>query len=200
MSTKRQTLEGTTIADPPPPDLAVMRETTQIVLGGDSGPHPLLRDDEVATLTEALLGHLELLLPQAEQAAARLPRNSVTRSGAMHCVAEARGKLRAPELGFAALAGSVTYARRLARVLVALCEHYEIVSAGVEETPEQRAFVRLAEHCLRCPTCRTVDDRGWNARLFCEEERRLYGEYRRACARAAATRRVSRGRCVEASA
>ncbi|MFF5980836.1 DUF6415 family natural product biosynthesis protein [Streptomyces olindensis] len=182
------------------PDLALMRETAHRVLGPDSGPNALPpTDEELETLTATLRGHLDLLMPEVERAAGRLPQNSVTRYGAMYCVGEARGKLRAPELGFAPLAGGVMYARRLARVLVALCEHYETVSAGVAETPEQRAFERLAEHCLRCPTCRTVDDDGANARLPCEEEDRLYDQYRRACARAAAARRVSHGRSLGAS-
>ncbi|MEU6918522.1 DUF6415 family natural product biosynthesis protein [Streptomyces olindensis] len=174
-----------------PPDIATMRETARRVLGPDVLPPA---GGELETLTATLCGHLEVLLPEVEEAAGRLPENSVTRYGAMYCVGEARGKLRAPELNFAPLVGSVMYARRLARVLIALCEHYETVSAGVAETPEQRAFMRLADHCLRCPTCRTVDDDGANARLPCEEEATLYEEYRRARAGAAAARRVTHGR------
>ncbi|MEU0189862.1 hypothetical protein ABZ250_08395 [Streptomyces afghaniensis] len=91
------------------------------------------------------------------------------------------------------------YARRLARVLAALCDHYEIVSAGIEMTSEQKAFVRLADHCLKCPTCRTMDDQGAHAGLPCEEESRLYEAYRTEHAHAAATRRASR-RAAEVSA
>ncbi|GGW78555.1 DUF6415 family natural product biosynthesis protein [Streptomyces lomondensis] len=184
MSTKRQITQGTTMTGTPPPDLAVMRETTQMVLASGSGPHPLLRDDEPATLTDTLRGHLELLIPEVEQAAGRLPENSVTRSGAMYCVGEARGKLRAPELSFAPLAGSVMYARRLARVLVALCDYYETVTSGLVETHWRTAFVRLADHCLTCPTCLAMDDQGARLGLPCETHDRLYDEYREAWARA----------------
>jgi hypothetical protein len=158
-----------------------MRETAQRILGPDSGPDALpLADDELDTLTAALRGHLELLMPEVEAAAGRMPRNSPTRNGALTCVGAVRGKLRAPELSFECLSGSVMYSRRLARVLVALCEHYEIVSAGVEETPEQTAFVRLGDHCLTCPTCRAMDDEGANLGLPCETHDRLYDEYRKA--------------------
>ncbi|MFD5156591.1 DUF6415 family natural product biosynthesis protein [Streptomyces hawaiiensis] len=175
--------------DQAPPDIATMRETAHGVLGPDNAPDALPPAGEgLATLTATLRGHLEVLLPEVEQAAKQLPENSMTRTGAMYCVVEARGKLRAPELSFAPLSGSVMYSRRLARVVAALCDHYEMVSTGVEMPPEQAAFDRLAEHCLRCPTCRTVDDQGANAKLFCEEENRLHERYRAAHGRAAAAR------------
>jgi hypothetical protein len=192
------TTSGTTTL---PVDVATMRATAQRVLGPDNAPDAMPpAGEELDTLTATLRGHLELLAPEVEQAAGRLSKNSVTRAGAMHCITEARGKLRAPELSFAPLAGSVMYARRLARVLVALCDHYEIVSAGVEETPEQTAFVRLAEHCLTCPTCRAMDDEGANLGLPCEEEERLYGEYRQARIRASAARIARQVRPVGATA
>ncbi|GGX33691.1 DUF6415 family natural product biosynthesis protein [Streptomyces lomondensis] len=196
MSTKRQIPQGATMTDPPPPDLAVMRETTQIVLAFDSGPYPLLRDDELTALTDTLRRHIEVLAPEVEQAARRLPENAVTRHGALCCVSEARGKLRAPQVAFPPQAGTAMYARRLARVLVALCDHYETVSTGVVETPEQAAFVRLADHCLKCPTCRAMDDEGANLGLPCETHDRLYDEYREAWERA----RIGHRRPAEASA
>ncbi|MET9815343.1 DUF6415 family natural product biosynthesis protein [Streptomyces sp. NPDC006355] len=171
--------------DQAPPDIATMRETAHLVLGPDNAPDALPpAGEELATLTAALRGHLELLLPEVEQAAGRLPKNSVTRYSAMYCVGEARGKLRAPEVSFAPLAGSVMYARRLARVLVALCDHFETVSTGVVETHWQTAFVRLADHCLRCPTCLAMDDEGARLGLPCETHDRLHDEYREAWARA----------------
>ncbi|MEU0199122.1 MULTISPECIES: DUF6415 family natural product biosynthesis protein [unclassified Streptomyces] len=167
-----------------PPDIAAMRETAHRVLGPDSAPDALPpAGEELETLTATLRGHLELLLPEVEQAAERLPKNSVTRYGAMYCVGEARGKLRAPELSFAPLAGSVMYARRLARVLATLCDHYETVSTGVVELHWQTAFVRLADHCLTCPTCLAMDDEGANLNLPCEPHDRLYDEFREAWAR-----------------
>jgi hypothetical protein len=172
------------------PDVASMRETAHRVLGPDNAPEAVPSvGEELDTLTAALRGHIDRLAPEVARAAARLPENSPTRYAALACVSEGHGKLRVPELSFAMLADSVMYARRLARVLAVLCDHYEIVSAGIEETPGQRAFVRLAEHCLRCSTCRAVD----------EEESRLYEEYRTARARAAAVC-LSRRECrAEAS-
>ncbi|WP_405505339.1 DUF6415 family natural product biosynthesis protein [Streptomyces purpurascens] len=185
MSAKRQS--------PPPPDLETMRDTAHQVLDPDSGPDALPpAADELATLTTTLRGHLQLLAPEVEHAAALLSENSPTRSAAMACAEEAGGKLRAPELGFAALTGRVMYARRLARVLAALCDHYEIVSAGIEVTSEQRAFVRLANHCVNCKKCRARDGQGMNAGLACEEESRLYEVYRVARARASAARLAGR--------
>ncbi|MCF0078709.1 DUF6415 family natural product biosynthesis protein [Streptomyces lomondensis] len=180
-----------------PPDLKTMRATAIELLRPDDAPDMLpAAGEELATLTDTLRGHLELLIPEVEQAAGRLPENSVTRSGAMYCVGEARGKLRAPELSFAPLAGSVLYARRLARVLAALCDHYETVTSGVVETHWRTAFVRLADHCLTCPTCRAMDDEGANLGLPCETHDRLYDEYREAWARA----RDGHRRSAEASA
>jgi hypothetical protein len=197
MSAKLQTSDTTAQSTP---DLATMRDTAGLVLGPDDAPDAVLPREELETLTVALRGHIELLAPEVEQAAARLPENSPTRHGALTCAGEARGKLRAPEVSFARLSGSVMYARRLARVLVALCEHYEIVSAGVVETPQQTAFVRLAEHCLTCPTCQAMDDKGANLGLPCEEEERLYDAYRQARIQASAARIARQVRRVEATA
>ncbi|MEU0383741.1 DUF6415 family natural product biosynthesis protein [Streptomyces chartreusis] len=184
---------GSTTVVEYPPDLASMRETAHQMLGPDSAPEAVPPvGEELVTLTAALRGHIELLAPEVGHAAALLSENSPTRYAALACVEEARGRLRAPEPGVAVLVGKVSYARRLARVLAALCDHYEIVSAGTEVTSEQRAFVRLADHCLKCPTCRAVDDKGWNAGLPCEEESRLYEAYRAVRARASAARLAHR--------
>ncbi|MEV5103048.1 DUF6415 family natural product biosynthesis protein [Streptomyces massasporeus] len=183
------------------PDLEKMRESAGLVLNRDGAPETVPpAGDELDTLTAALRGHIALLTPEVDQAARLLPENSKTRASALACVGEARGKLRAPELGFAVQAGGVMYARRLARVLTALCDHYDIVSAEVEATPEQQAFDLLAEHCLKCPTCRTVDDQGAHAGLPCEEEDRLHEAYRAARARAAAERLSRRGSGTEVTA
>jgi hypothetical protein len=163
------------------PDLATMRETAHRLLAPDAGPDALPPvGEELATLTATLRGHIELLAPQVEQAAGRLPENAPTRLSAVGCAREARGKLRAPELSFAVLTGTVLYAQRLARVTLALVEHYETVSAAVTETPEQKAFVRLADHHLSCPTCKATDGGEVTLALACEEEERLDEEYRHA--------------------
>ncbi|MEU3618500.1 MULTISPECIES: DUF6415 family natural product biosynthesis protein [unclassified Streptomyces] len=113
----------------PSVDIAVMRETVEIVLNPDAAPEALsLPADEVVTLTQTLCGHLELLIPVVEQAAGRLGKESVPRYCALACVGEARGKLRAepdPRLG-----GNIGHARRLARVLNALCDHHEKIGGG----------------------------------------------------------------------
>ncbi|MGW2046931.1 DUF6415 family natural product biosynthesis protein [Streptomyces sp. NPDC001858] len=110
-------------------DIVVMRETVEIVLNPDAAPEALsLPADEVGTLTQTLRGHLELLIPEVEQAAGRLDMTSVPRYCALACVGEARGKLRAgpsPRLG-----GDIGHARRLARVLDALCDHHEKIGGG----------------------------------------------------------------------
>lgn len=192
MSATRQTTQDATITAPPPPDLAVMRETTQIVLASGWGPRTL-PDDDLATLTDTLRGHIELLAPEVEQAARRLPEGAVTRHGALDCASEALGKLRAPRLGFAPQVGTVAYAQKLARVLSALCDHYEITSAGIVETPEQAAIERLTAHQLSCRTCKAVDAEGVNLALPCAEEDRLDAEYRQARAQARAQKPVLLG-------
>lgn len=105
-----------------PPDIAVMRETVGILLCPDAvalAP----AGGELAKLTRTMSGHLELLIPAVERAAGRLKRESVTRYCVLACVGEARGKLRtAPSQRHD---GELAHARRLARVLNALCDHYE---------------------------------------------------------------------------
>lgn len=112
---------STTVA---PVDVATMRATARLLLGPDDAPDALpALPDEVDTLTATLRGHLELLGPEVEKTAGRLDKESIPRYCALACVGEARGKLRAePGPG---LYGAVAYARRLARVLNALCDHYE---------------------------------------------------------------------------
>ncbi|MFH8896687.1 DUF6415 family natural product biosynthesis protein [Streptomyces coeruleorubidus] len=182
-----------------PVDIATMRETSALLLAPDAAPDALPpTGDELDMLVAQLRGHLHMLMPEVEQAAGRLPKNSPTRYGALICVGEARRRLRAPEPSFAWLGGSVMYARGLARVLGTLCDHYEIVSAGVAETPEQTAFVRWADHCVTCPTCRAMDDEGVNLGLPCETHDRLCDQYREARSRGRA--RVGHRRPVEAPA
>ncbi|MGP4011411.1 DUF6415 family natural product biosynthesis protein [Streptomyces sp. 4N124] len=105
-------------------DLSTMRDLARRLLEPDAAPEALPHPaDDLATLTCQLRGHLELLAPKVEQLALDLPRDSVPRYCVLACVGEARGKLRASPLP--GLSGAVAYARRLARTLNALCEHYE---------------------------------------------------------------------------
>lgn len=111
-----------------PVDVETMRATAASILGPDDGPDVLPPGPEdTATLTGLLRGHLALLMPEVETAACNLGSNSIPRFCALACLGEARGKLRAkpsPVPG-----GEVAYARKLARVLAALCDHYATLTA-----------------------------------------------------------------------
>lgn len=105
-----------------PPDVETMRATARRLLGPDGGPEALPPAADVDTLTLALRGHLALILTDVEQAVGPRPSN-VKAYCALACVGEARRKLtiqarREP-------GSRVAYAHRLARVLLALCVHYE---------------------------------------------------------------------------
>ncbi|MFE9608737.1 DUF6415 family natural product biosynthesis protein [Streptomyces sp. NPDC006012] len=111
-----------------PPDIAAMRATAALLLGADGngteGPPPVPEDLDV--LTAALRGHLELLIPAVRNQAGRLPDDSVPRYCALACIGEAYRRLDAgPSHRYG---GDVGHARRLARVLRALCGHYETAS------------------------------------------------------------------------
>lgn len=105
-------------------DIATMRDTAALLLGPDDGPDALPpAPADVDTLTLALRGHLQLLMPEVEKKAGRLSKQSAPRHCALACVGEARRKLTV-EAG-EGRHGPVAHARRLARVLRALCDHYE---------------------------------------------------------------------------
>lgn len=107
-------------ADTHAPDVAGMRGTIARLLL-PHGEAPAAK--ELETLTSLLRGHIELLIPEIEEAAAALPYDDVPRYCALACIGEARRKLRArpgPEEYDA-----LVHARRLARSLSALCDHHE---------------------------------------------------------------------------
>ncbi|KUM79271.1 DUF6415 family natural product biosynthesis protein [Streptomyces curacoi] len=160
-----------------PVDVATMRAAVDRLLDPDAVPEALPpAADEIATLTLQLRGHIELLAPEVEQAAMRL-KPGRRRWSVLECVWEARSRLEAEPSS--RTGGAVGHARRLARVLDALCDHNE--QLGVDgETRKQAAFRRLGDHQLRCATCRAVDDTGANLNLPCPEGDRLHDEYRRA--------------------
>ncbi|MFK4099373.1 DUF6415 family natural product biosynthesis protein [Streptomyces sp. NPDC019531] len=110
-----------------PPDIETMREVVDRLLAPDAVPEALPPTaDELDTLTRQLRGHLELLLPEVEETAKRLPRQSIPRYCALACAGEARERLRAePTRRFGGPAG---HARRLARTLNALCDHWETLA------------------------------------------------------------------------
>ncbi|MGW2933550.1 DUF6415 family natural product biosynthesis protein [Streptomyces sp. NPDC001156] len=116
----------TTAALTQPVDIDTMRRSISRLIGpATESPE----GEELAGLTGLLRGHMQLIIPEIEQAAGKLPMDDVPRYCALACIGEARAKLRA-----AAGDGpdrAVAYARRLARSLTALCDHYEALT-GVE--------------------------------------------------------------------
>jgi hypothetical protein len=112
-----------------PPDIATMRAIVDRLLGPDAVPETLPpAPGEIGTRTLQLRGHLELLLPEVEETAQKLPRASIPRYCALACAGEARERLRtepAPRFG-----GPVGHARRLARTLNALCDHWEALTGS----------------------------------------------------------------------
>lgn len=97
-----------------------MRETADRLLGPDADALPPSAA-EVDTLTRTMRGHLEVLILDVESLVGGRPKN-VAHYCALACVGEARGKLSVEARP--GLAGALAYARRLARVLNALCDHY----------------------------------------------------------------------------
>lgn len=110
-----------------PPDIETMRDAIDRLLDPDAVPEALPRvPGELETLTLQLRGHLALLLPEVEETAKRLPRQSIPRYCALVSVGEARERLGAePTRRFGGPAG---HARRLARTLNALCDHWEVLA------------------------------------------------------------------------
>jgi uncharacterized protein DUF6415 len=106
-----------------PPDIETMRDSVRILLAEDAAL-PVL--DKLDTLALTLRGHIQLLIPEVANAAAREPKDSIPRYCALACLGEARNKLRLDDVGTPAVRFSV--ARKLARVLNALCDHYENLS------------------------------------------------------------------------
>ncbi|WNC00504.1 DUF6415 family natural product biosynthesis protein [Streptomyces sp. CGMCC 4.7035] len=106
------------------PDIAMMRETiNRLLTPTENTPHT---STELETLTGLLRGHMELLMPEVQAAAVKLPKDDVPRYCALACIGEARQRLAAepsPVPG-----GDGAYARRLARSLAALCDHYETLT------------------------------------------------------------------------
>ncbi|MCD7440219.1 hypothetical protein K4B79_18570 [Streptomyces lincolnensis] len=110
-----------------PPDIETMRGVIDRLLDPDAVPETLPpAPGELETLTAQIRGHLALLLPEVEEAAGKLPRQSIPRFCALACVGEARERLRAdPTPRYGGIPG---HARRLARTLNAVCDHWEALT------------------------------------------------------------------------
>lgn len=110
-----------------PVDIATMRDTVNRLLDPDAVPEALPpTGDEPQALTALVRGHIEVLAPEVEAAARTLKPGSTRRCTTLGCVWEARSRLEAqpsPRFG-----GAPGYARRLARTLSALCDHYETLT------------------------------------------------------------------------
>ncbi|MFF9215645.1 DUF6415 family natural product biosynthesis protein [Streptomyces viridosporus] len=116
-----------------PVDIVTMRDTVNRLLDPDAVPEALPpADDELETLTATMRGHIEVLAPEVEAAARSLKAGSTRRYTTLGCVWEARSRLEAqpsPRYG-----GAPGYARRLARALNALCDHYEALAGATQRT------------------------------------------------------------------
>lgn len=99
------------------PDIITMRESTSLALDDE------LPEDQLVTLIVALRGHMRVLMPEVATLAGRQPKDSIPRYVAIACLDEARRKLRMGDGGTLPVRQAV--ARKLARSLNALCDHYQ---------------------------------------------------------------------------
>lgn len=103
-----------------PPDIEAVRSSVRPLLVEGAAPPAL---DELAALTAEMREHIRWLMPEVVAAAAAEPKDSAPRYCALACVGEARNKLRLGDDDTPAIRVSV--ARKLARVVNALCDHHE---------------------------------------------------------------------------
>lgn len=104
-----------------PIDVATMRAAARRLLGEDAEPPS---QEELATLTLQMRGHMMLAIPEVEAAAQRLPEDDIPRACALACVGEARMRLGLEPSNGTFPAG-IAHAQRLARSVNALCDHHE---------------------------------------------------------------------------
>jgi hypothetical protein len=172
------TASGPGTAELSPLDVEVLREAARRLPTEDAG---LPTDNELVALTLQLRGHLALAIPVVEDLAERFPEFDVPRACAHSAVMAARVRLSRPP--GRALPSRIAHAQRLAHSVNALCDHYENLSSEQPTViaPDTAAFLRLADHCLTCPTCQTRDEEtGANAKLPCPDAAQLYRAYRQA--------------------
>ena len=82
-----------TETDTRPVDIATMRETVDRLLVPDA---ELPEDRELDSLTGLLRGHIELVIPELQSVAVKLPKDDILRYCALACAGEARGRLAPP--------------------------------------------------------------------------------------------------------
>lgn len=114
-----------------PPDIATMRTAAAKLLGENA---PLPRYEDVQTLTLLYRGNLMLLIPEVETLTGRLPHDDTPAKVALAGIGEARRRL--DEIPTATqkvgLVSEVKRAQRLARSVLALCDHYENLTGGLQ--------------------------------------------------------------------
>jgi hypothetical protein len=101
-------------------DVAAMRQDAAELLDESA---PLIRYDEVKKAEHRYRENLGRLIPELEVAAVRWPEGDVPAKVARAGIGEARRRLT--EIEAVGLAGEVRRIRRLARSVVALCDHYD---------------------------------------------------------------------------
>ncbi|MFJ7180317.1 DUF6415 family natural product biosynthesis protein [Streptomyces massasporeus] len=109
-----------------------------------------------------------------EPAALARPLDSVPRICALYCEGEARLRLSADP--GRTLPARLAQARRLARSVRTLCDHYENEGHQCPQGPERAAYLRLLD-CAGCRDCRAADDSG-EAVGGCATGGRLYEGHR----------------------
>lgn len=112
-----------------PPDIETMRRTAARFLAPDARPIPT---GDLVMLRATMRGQLEELIPTIEAMTLRFPAGDIPSRCALTGVDEARTRLGLRP-GFNA-PGQMTVAMKLARSVMALCDHYENLG-GQQDTP-----------------------------------------------------------------
>lgn len=110
-----------------PADIETMRATVRQALAEDVE----LAAADLDTLSLALRGHMEVLIPEVTVAAGQQPKDSSPRYCAMACVGEARRKLQIGNGETQPV--RIAVVQKLARSVSALCDHLE--GLGVAPAP-----------------------------------------------------------------
>lgn len=104
------------------PDTAAMRTSAEELLGDPTLP----RYRDVQTFALLYRASLMLLIPAVEELTGRFHKDDVPARVALAGIAEARRRL--DEIEAVGLVGEVARAQRLARSVLALCDHYDNLS------------------------------------------------------------------------
>lgn len=106
-----------------PDDLAAMREDAAQLLAEDAEPPT---SEALGTLTQKLRGNLMLLIPEVERSACGRPKDDVPKGAATAGITEARIRLM-HDRPRPTLPSRIAHAQRLARSVIALLRHLEIL-------------------------------------------------------------------------